>query len=122
VGDPGGATIAILAMLVLFVVIGIAVKLFDLKHKREEEGLALQARVTDALLVDPTTGQLPITATVQAPLSRGAPMRIVVSGYAPTAQHKETALALVRREAESSGVRFEIEDHLAVEPEAQRAA
>jgi hypothetical protein len=44
--------IVVAAMLTLVVLLGIAVKLYDLKRKRDEEAVAAQARVSDALLMD----------------------------------------------------------------------
>ena len=54
-------TVVALMMLALVVVVGVSVKLYDLKRKREEEAVAAQARIADALLMDSTLAPLPLT-------------------------------------------------------------
>ena len=47
-GGGVGLVGVVAALIVLIVAIGIAVKFYDLKRKREEEGVVLQARLSDA--------------------------------------------------------------------------
>ena len=52
--EGGGAAIAAVGVVVgLLVVIGVVVKLFDLKQKRESEAVQFQAQLSDALLREP---------------------------------------------------------------------
>ena len=66
-----------LMMLALLVVVGVSVKLYDLKRKREEEAVAAQARIADALLMDSTLAPLPLTPTAHLPLWKGSPLILV---------------------------------------------
>jgi len=66
--------IVVAAMLSLVVLLGIAVKLYDLKRKREEEAVAAQARVSDALLMDAALSGMPLTPTAHLPLWKGTPL------------------------------------------------
>ena len=48
--------------------VGIAVKIYDAKRKRDEQGVALQARLSDALLLTPSLIRMPVVASVHMPL------------------------------------------------------
>ena len=55
----------------LIVVLGAMIllaKVYDLSQKREEQSLALEARISDAMLADPLRSRLPVAATVRVPL------------------------------------------------------
>ena len=119
----GGSTAiaAVLVVLGLVVVIGLAVKLFDLKRKRESEGVQLQAQVSDALLREPSLAGLPLTPTAHVPIWTGTPATIAVTGQVPTPELKEIALRLVRDEAARIRSDVQIEDHLSVVPTARAA-
>jgi hypothetical protein len=81
----------------LLIVIGIGVKMFDLKRKRDAEAVQLQAQLSDALLRE---GGLSITPTAHIPLWAGGPVTVEVSGPAPASpEGREAALQLVEREA-----------------------
>ena len=56
-------TVLAIGMLTLIVLVGILVKFYDLKSKREEEAVAAQSRISDALLMDSTLAGLPLTPT-----------------------------------------------------------
>ena len=75
--------IVVAAMLALVVLLGIAVKLYDLKRKREEEAVAAQARISDALLMDATLSGLPLTPTAHIPLWSGTPLTLQITGSVP---------------------------------------
>src|SRR2546427_4310345 len=52
--EGGGATIAAVVVVVgLLMVIGVVVKLFDLKQRRESEAVQLQAQLSDAIVAPP---------------------------------------------------------------------
>src|SRR5712692_7623685 len=120
--DGGSTAIAaVLVVLGLLVIIGLAVKLFDLKRKRESEGVQLQAQVSDALLREPSLAGLPLTPTAHNPIWTGTPATIEVTGQVPTPELKEIALRLVRDEAARIRSDVQIEDHLSVVPTARAA-
>ncbi len=74
----------------LLVVIGVVVKVFDLKQKRESEAVQLQAQLSDALLREPSLAGLPLTPTVHVPMWRGTPATIELMGRVPTPELKDT--------------------------------
>lgn len=116
--EAQGSGIAVLAIFgALLVVLGAGVKLYDVKRKRDEQGLQLQARVSDALLDDPDTARLPIAATVHVPFWRPVAARVVVGGRAPTPELRETALRLVLDQVLAARPRARIEDRIVVAPE-----
>ena len=111
-----GPTLTVFLLLFgLLVLVGIGVKLYDLKRKREAEAVHLQAQVSDALLRDPTMFGLAVTPTAHVPWWSGTPARIVVSGRVPTAEARERALRIVEPEARSLRSDVVIEDRLEVE-------
>ena len=85
-------------LLALFVAVGIAVKIYDAKRKREEQGVALQARLSDALLLNPTLTGVPVVASVHMPLRRSSPPRVELTGTVPTPEARETARRVVQHE------------------------
>jgi hypothetical protein len=113
--DSGIAVLAIFGA--LLVVLGAGVKLYDVKRRRDEQGLQLQARVSDALLDDPETARLPLAATVHVPFWRPATARVVVSGRAPTLELREKALRLVLQQVLAAWPGAKVEDRTVVVPE-----
>ena len=108
-------TIVALMMLALIVVVGVAVKLYDLKRKREEEAVAAQARIADALLMDSTLAALPLTPTAHLPLWKGSPLILEMKGAVPNPELREAALEVAKREIERSRPDFLIEDRISVD-------
>jgi hypothetical protein len=95
-----GPMATVLVLLVgLLVIVGIGVKLYDLKRKREAEGVHLQAQVSDALLRDPNLFGLPVTPTAHVPWWSGTPARLEVIGRVPEPEFRDRVLQLVEREA-----------------------
>ncbi len=103
-------------LLLLAVLLGLAVKLYDLKRKREEEAVAAQARVSDALLMDATLAGLPLTPTAHLPLWKGSPLVVEITGAVPRPELREAAVDVAMREVGRSRSDFRIEDHIAVNP------
>jgi len=114
--DMDGSVIVVLAVIALIAAIVIASKASDLKRKRTEQATALQSRITGALLTHPALGHLPITAMTTVPWRRRSPLTIRVSGKVPTAALRGAAMSLVIREAFDSGLKFRVEDRVAVAP------
>jgi hypothetical protein len=104
------------AMLVLGVVLWVAVKMYDLKRKREEEAVAAQARISDALLMDPTLAGLPLTPTAHLPLWKGTPVEVKITGVVPRTELREAAVEVAKRELARTRSDFQVEDRIAVNP------
>jgi len=122
-GDGGGTAIAaVIVVAGLLVVIGLAVKLFDLKRKRESEAVQLQAQLSDALLREPSLAGLPLTPTVHVPMWTGTPATIDVTGQVPKPELKDLALRLMSDEASRIRSDIKIVDRLSIVPTAAQAA
>lgn len=120
----GGSAVLTAAIIVavLLVLLAVAVKLFDLKRKRESEEVHLQAQISDALLRDPALFGLPVTPSAQVPLWTGSPATIEVAGEVPSTEVRDAVLRIVTEEALRIRPDFQIEDRLAVVPSMARAA
>lgn len=120
--DSGYGIFALLFAIGLMVVVGIGVKLYDTNRKREDEEVALQSRLSDALLGDPSLAGLPITPTVRVPFSRRAPAVITLTGVVPSPTRREAVLQVISRVATPIRSDFRIEDRLVVDPLMSRRA
>ena len=122
--SDGGAEGVIVAAVILglLVAMGVAVKLHDMKRKRDDEVAALQARISDVLFTDPSLAHLALTPSILAPLRRNGLMTVVVRGTVPTPEAREAAIQLVMRTMEESQVSFRIEDRVVVDPLMSRQA
>lgn len=117
------AFVAVAIILVgLLVVLGLAVKFFDLRRRREADAVHLQAQISDALLRDPALFRLPITPTAHVPPWSGSPARIAVSGRVPSPELRDTVLRILGEEAARIRPDFTIEDRLIIVPTMARAA
>jgi len=116
--DALPATTKRLVMLGLLVLVGVGVKLYDLKRKREAEGVHLQAQVSDALLRDPGLFGLAVTPTAHVPWWSGTPAHLEVVGRVPTAETRDRVVRLVEEEARQLRSDVEIVDRLQIDPAA----
>jgi hypothetical protein len=114
-----GALIMVGVFVAVLVILGAIVRVHDMRRRREEEGLTLQARLGDALLTDPLLNSAAIVPTVRVPLRKGSPVKVEVTGSVPSPDMRERALHVIRQEA----TRFaqyaqdvEVEDRLSVLP------
>jgi hypothetical protein len=114
--DASGALVAIVVFTVLLAVIALGVKILDLRRRREAEAVYVQAQVSDALLRDPRFFELAITPTAHAPVWKGTPVTVELSGEVPTPALRDSALSLVKREASRVRPDVRIEDRLSVVP------
>jgi hypothetical protein len=113
----GGSPVAVVLLLVVaFVILGIGVKLYDLRRKRESEAVQLQAQISDALMREQLLYGVPIMATARTSLWKPSPPTIEIAGRVPSPQARETALRIARAEASRVRSDFQIEDHVAVVP------
>ncbi|HZP36260.1 MAG TPA: hypothetical protein VFE48_07180 [Methylomirabilota bacterium] len=108
--------IVVAAMLILVVLLGVAVKLYDLKRKRDEEAVAAQARVSDALLMDSALSGLPLTPTAHVPLWKGSPLIVEISGAVPRSELRTAALEVASKEIARSRSDFAVHDKITVDP------
>jgi hypothetical protein len=120
--DPGYGLLAFVCVIALLVMVGAAVKLYDMKRKREDEAVAIQARLSDTLLTEPALALLPVTPTVRRPLGWHAQAVITLAGTVPTRALRDAVLQLVNREAASLADNYRIEDRLLVDPRVSRRA
>src|SRR5512132_1481833 len=80
-GTDVGIWMAFVAVMLSLLVAGLAVRFYTRSRKREDEAIALQTRVSDALMVEPSlTG---LTPTVRLPLWRREPVMIELNGSVP---------------------------------------
>ena len=121
-GGGGSAAILVLLVIGLLVLIGIGVKLYDLKRKREVEAVHLQARVSDALMREPDLINLAVTPTALVPWWSGTPARLEVAGRVPTPEMREQVLRMVEREAQQVRPDVTLVDRLQVGAAVHRAA
>ena len=117
-GSAAGLVVVVGVLLALIVAIGIAVKIYDAKRKREEQGIALQGQLSDTLLLTPGLTGMPVVANVHMPLRRGAPPIVELKGKVLTPDARETAVQVVQREL--GGTNAQLEDHIIVDPQAVR--
>lgn len=110
--------IVVALVLALVVLLGSAVKLYDLRRRREEEEVAAQARISDALLMDAALSGFPLTPTAHLPLWRGTPLALEITGAVPRPELRDAAVALAKREMARNRPDFEIEDRISVDPAA----
>jgi hypothetical protein len=118
-----GSFATVLVLLIgLLVVIGAAVKVHDVKRKREIEAVHLQAQVSDALLRDASLYSLAVTPTASVPWS-GTPARLEITGRVPEPRQREHVLQLAEREAQRIRPDVVVVDRLRIEePTATRVA
>ena len=124
VPDGGGSrgAVAFAVIVGLLAITGIAVKLYDLKRKREDEGVALQARLSDALLIEPLLAGVPVTPTVHVPFWGSSPAVITLSGTVSRPELHDAAVQLVMREMSQARANYRIEDHITVDALVSRRA
>lgn len=119
---PGYGLFAFVFVIALLTMTGLAVKLHDMKRKSEDEAVALESRLSDALLTERWLARLRITPTVHVPFGRRGQALITLSGTVPTQALREAILQLVRREAAAMTDNYQIEDQLFVDPLMSRRA
>lgn len=121
-GVGGYGILAFGLVMALIIAVGVAVKVYDVRRKREDEGVALQSRLSDALLGDPSLAGCPVTPTVHVPFSRRSPTTIALTGTVPSGARRDTVMQLVQAVAMPFESNYEIEDRLIVDPRMIRRA
>ena len=112
-----GSAWMILGIIAAFLVaLAMAVKIFDARRRRSDEAVALQSRLADALMTDPSLKSATVTPTVHVPISRGSAVIVEVSGDVPSPELRDIVLRKVRQEVSDLLPRVQIEDKLLVLP------
>ncbi len=119
--NGSGAFMVAALVVVLLIAVGVMVKLYDLRRKREDEAVALQARLSDALLAEPSLGSLPLVPTVRIPM-RGSPVTIEIVGTVPRPELRQAAIDLVVREAARSVKSYRVDARISIDSMMQRRA
>jgi hypothetical protein len=107
----GMAAAGFFVILGLLVLVGVAVKLYDRKRKRDAEAVHLQAQVSDALMRDAGLAGLLLTPTAYI---RGGKAVVEITGEVPDDITRETALRIARAEAARVRPDVQIVDKISV--------
>src|SRR5207248_3242084 len=110
----GSAAVGFLVILGLLVLVGIAVKVYDRKRKRDAEAVHLQAQVSDALMRDARLAGLVLTPTARVPAWGSGPATIEIGGEVPDPAMRDAVLRVAREEAARLRPDVQIVDHLSV--------
>lgn len=102
--------------ILLLLIVGMGVKLYDLARKRRQDAAAVQTKISDAIVADPMLSRLPLTPTVRMPLWRGKPLIVEVVGSVPSPGLRQAAADLVLREALRFRKGCQLETRISVEP------
>jgi len=113
--DWGGGVAVVVSVLILLVAVGAVVKLYDLKRKREEAAWALQAQISDSLLLDRSLVGLPIAVT-GAGGWRPSPLVVAITGSVPTPEVRASVMQRVEAELARRHPGARAEDRLLVDP------
>jgi hypothetical protein len=115
-GESGSAVIGLLTLVVLVGVIAGVVKLFDFKRRRDDAAMALEAGISDVLLVHPQPTGLPVRAVAHVPLAHQSEPVIEVRGTVPTPELRDVAVDTVRHELFRQVPAARVEDRIMVDP------
>jgi len=112
----GGAIALGVGVAAVLAAIGVGVKLYDLRRKRETEILSLQAQISDALLLDASLAGLPIAVVASGSRWRRSAVVIAVTGPVPTPEVRDAVMRLVEQEVSRRQPGARAEDRLMVDP------
>jgi hypothetical protein len=118
----GHGLFAFVFLVALLALTLITAKLHYMKRRREDQAVALQARLFDVLFTEPLIAHFPIMLTVRVPFVRYPQAEIMLTGIVPTPALREAVLRLVHREVASLVDTYRIEDCLVVDTEMLRRA
>ncbi len=120
---PAGTTSSWAGGFLLFAVVAVllavlitAIRLYDAKRRQEDAAMTLQARLSDALLTEPSLSGSPIMATVYAPLRRRAPVVVEVAGPVASPGLRDRVLRIVSRATAGIGREARIDDRMVLNP------
>ena len=119
--DADMTTVAVgvgLSVVILLVLLGLT-KIFDLKRKREDEAVVVQAQLSDALLRHPRLFNLALTPTARVSLWTSSPVMVEVTGHVPSDELRLLALDVIGREADRIGPDVRVISRIEVETPAE---
>ena len=116
VADGIGALLLAAALIVLLGAMILLGKAYDLSRKRARQAAAIETRISDAMLADPSLSQLPVAATVRVPLWRASPVTVTITGSVPRPQLRQAAVELAVHEVGGSVKTYHLEDRILVDP------
>jgi len=110
------AIVVLVGLLVLLVVlvVGIGIALFDLSGYREERGEWLQMKILDRFARDPRLRTLGLLPVVDVPSSKRSPLRVEIHGWVPSDELRDVALGAAGDVASRLSPSVEINDRLEV--------
>ena len=122
--SPGGVValglVAGLVVLMGVLVVGVALALFDVGPRREEEARRLETVISSALRRD--VGHLPVTLAARVPTSGGSPVVLEVTGAVSTSAQRDAVIDVVERELGRRRSFYRVDDRLEVSAAAVSAA
>ena len=101
-----------IVILVVALVVGVGIKLFDLSGCREDDAERLQDRMTERLRS--AVGEVPLTIVANASGSSREPVVIEIAGPVATVEARERVLRQARFEASRLGRDVRVADRLEV--------
>ena len=102
--------VALLAGLVL------AVRVMDLRRKRQAQATAIEGQISDALMGDPRLAGTVLTALAHVPLSTHSAPTVEVRGEVESPELAETAVRIVRQELLRHHQEGRVEERIFVSP------
>jgi len=120
--DASAAFLLVSAVILFMLIVGVGVKIYDLRQKRDQEAAAIQASLSDALMGEPTLSRFPLTPTVRIPLWLGRPVMVEVADSVPERGLRQAVVDLVLREALRTGKGCRVENRISVDAALLRRA
>jgi len=116
--DPGaleaGFMPVVAAAAVVVVVLWSAMTLYDRRRKRTEEAVALEARISDALMLERSLSGFPLTPAVRMSFWGRGSVTVELTGSVPRPALRQAAIDLVFLEVERTGRACSLQDRIAV--------
>lgn len=117
-GGPNGALALLIVTIVTTAVLVAIAKISDLRRKREEQTVELEAGISAELLEHEGFFRSCVGPTVHIPFWRGSPAAISMDGAAPSLRLAQTAIHLATEAASRVRPDFTIENRIVVLPAA----
>lgn len=102
----------LIVLFALIVLVGAGAKAIAFRRKLDREAHIIEAGIRDRFLADGELANLPMTVTVDMPISTRTPVAITIVGRIPEPHMREVVLAIVRDEASRMRREFAVVDRL----------
>ena len=109
-------------LLLMVLVVGAGVMLFDLTARREEDAEWLQATISDELRRDASSSSHPVLAVVHAPVGAGVAVTVQLEGEVPSEAARRAVVQIVRGTGRKLRREIEIDDRLSIDRQAVSVA